>query len=641
MAKKRKAPAAPAVAGVPPTLLPAWLPWLSILAATLAAYGPALSGGFLWDDGAHVTRPAMRSVEGLWRIWTDLAATQQYYPLLHSAFWIEHRLWGDAVLGYHLVNVVLHAGSACLLVLIVRRLAVPGAWLAGLLFALHPVCVEAVAWISEQKSTLSAVFYLAAMLAYLRFDRTRRRPHYFLALALFLAALLSKTVTATLPAALLVIFWWQRGKLAWKRDALPLAPWFALGISAGLFTAWVERTYIGAEGSDFTLTLLERVLLAGRVFWFYLSKLLWPVNLTFHYPRWTVDASAWWQYLFPLAALALASALFRLARRRRGPLAALLLYAGTLFPALGFFNVYPFLYSYVADHFQYLAAPAVLAPLAAALAGLPRRFAVPTAAAVLAACGVLSFSQSGMYRDSDTLYRETLARNPSCWLAHNNLAANFLENQNSPEQALPHLEAALRLNPRYALAHNNMGNALDKLGRYAEAAAAYQTALRLKPDDARTHTNYGNVLAKVGRLPEAVAAHRKSISLDASSAQARNNLGSALAQLDRFPEAIREFQAALALDPGYPQARRNLAFALLKSERYPEAAAALEAVVRLDPGSAEAHFNYGFALARIPGRLPDAVAEYREALRINPAFAAARTNLQNALARRELKPAIP
>ena len=241
--------------------------WALMLCATLVAYLPALRGGLLWDDNMHVTQAELRSLQGLWRIWFDLGATQQYYPLLHSAFWLEHRIWGDAVLGYHLTNVALHAASACLVVMIVRRLSLPGAWLAGFVFALHPVCVEAVAWISEQKSTLSGAFYLAAALTYLCFDRTRRKSQYFLALGLFVLALMSKTVTATLPAAMLVVFWWQRGRLAWRRDVLPLVPWFAVGVSAGLFTAWVERSpqFIGAQGPDYALTLPQRFLLAGRV----------------------------------------------------------------------------------------------------------------------------------------------------------------------------------------------------------------------------------------------------------------------------------------------------------------------------------------------------------------------------------------
>ena len=635
MARKPRAPSVPAAASAPRSLLPSWVTWASIVCATLIAYWPALNGGFLWDDGAHVTRPELRSLHGLWRIWTDVSATQQYYPLLHSSFWLQHRLWGDAVLGYHLSSVLLHAAAACLVVLIVRRLALPGAWLAGCLFALHPVCVEAVAWISEQKSTLSTVFYLSAALAYLHFDRTRRRAPYFLALALFLLALLSKTVTATLPAALLVIFWWQRGRLSWKRDALPLAPWFALGALAGLFTAWVERKFIGAEGAEFALTFLDRALLAGRVIWFYLSKLIWPAGLTFIYPRWMVDSSAWWQYLFPLGALALLAALVGIARRHRGPLAGFLFFAGTLFPALGFFNVYPFIYSYVADNFQYLASLGMIVPLACACTRLPRRVVPVLAAAVLLTLGALTWSQCHMYQDADTLYRETLVRNPSCWLAHNNLGANLLQIQDRPSDAVPHLEAALQLNPNYSPAHNNLGNALSKLGRLPEAVAEYQSALRLKPDDPRTHTNLGNALAQLGRLPEAVGEHQAALQLDPHSPEIHNNLGSALARLDRFPEAVAQFEAALRIEPDYFQAHRNLGFAFLKLGRFPEAAVELQATVHHDPDSAEAHFNLAFALSRIPGRLPEAIAEYQAALRINPDFAAAQTNLANALSRLE------
>ena len=332
---------------------------------TLVAYWPALRGGLLWDDTAHVTRPELRSLRGLGRIWSELGATQQYYPLLHSAFWVEHRIWGDRVLGYHLTNLVLHVAAALLVVMIVRRLSLPGAWLAGFVFALHPVFANSVAWISEQKSTLSAVFYLGSALAYLYFDRDRWRTEYFLALGLFVLALLTKTVTATLPAALLVVFWWKRGRLDWKRDVYPLLPWFALGAAAGLFTAWVERKFIGAEGPDFTLSLLERCLVAGRVIWFYFGKLVWPQDLVFIYPHWTIDPGVWWQYLFPLGALALLAMLCLVARRRRGPLAAFLFFIGTLFPVLGFLNVYPFVYSYVADHFQYLASLGLIVPLAA------------------------------------------------------------------------------------------------------------------------------------------------------------------------------------------------------------------------------------------------------------------------------------
>ncbi len=293
----------------------------AIFLAVLIAYIPSLHGTRLWDDVAHITRPELQSPGGLWRIWFHLGATQQYYPLLHSAFWIEHRLWGDKMIGYHLVNITLHALSACLVVVIVRRVGLPGAWLSGFLFALHPVGAEAVAWISEQKSTLSTVFYLAAGLTYLSFDRTRRASSYWAAFFLFILALLSKSVTATLPAAILLILWFRRGRLSWKLDVLPLVPWLAVGMGSGLFTAYVENTYIGAHGGAFSLTLLQRLLLAGRVIWFYLLKLAYPSNLIFVYPHWTINPSVWWQYLFPAGVLIAGAALFALSRRIRGPLA--------------------------------------------------------------------------------------------------------------------------------------------------------------------------------------------------------------------------------------------------------------------------------------------------------------------------------
>ena len=184
--------------------------------------------------------------------------------------------------------------------------------------------------ISEEKNTFSTVFYLLAAWAYLEFDERRRAGDYALGLFLFLCALLCKTVVATLPAALLVVFWWRRGRLEWERDRLPMLPWFVLGAAGGLFSAWVERTYIGASGSDFALSGLERVLLAGRVVWFYLGKLLWPANLIFIYPRWQVSGAAPGQYLFPFAACALTVALC-VGAAPGGLLAAWLFFVGSLF----------------------------------------------------------------------------------------------------------------------------------------------------------------------------------------------------------------------------------------------------------------------------------------------------------------------
>ena len=425
---------------------------LAALVVTLAVYQPAWHGGVLWDDDAHITNAGLRSVEGLGRIWFELGATQQYYPLLHSAFWFQQLLWGDETLGYHLVNILLHVLSAVLFVLILRRLKIPGAFLAGAVFALHPVHVESVAWITELKNTLSGAFYLAGALAYLHFDQNRRKDIYFLTLGLFVLALLSKTVTATLPAALLVVFWWQRGRLNWHRDVWPLLPFFVLGVIGGLFTAWVERTYIGAQGMEFDYTFVERSLIAGRVIWFYLGKLLWPANLIFSYPRWEISQAVWWQYCYPLGLIGLLVFLWIVRKRTRAPLAAMLFYCGTLFPVLGFFNIYSFKYSFVADHFQYLASLGFIAMFAAAVTMLLQRWRLWSGATALAVIlvlavtlGVRTWQQSQNYADAVTLYTATLAGNPNSWMAH-----------------------------------NNWGNALHALGRYQEAIVHHQVALRIK-----------------------------------------------------------------------------------------------------------------------------------------------------------------
>lgn len=611
------------------------MPALIFLAVVLA-YLPALNGGFLWDDDGHVTAPALRSLGGLGRIWFEPGVTQQYYPLLHSAFWLEHHLWGDATLGYHLVNVLLHATAAGLFGLLLRRLAVPGAWLAALLFALHPVCVESVAWISEQKNTLSAVFYLAAALAWLRFDEDRRPRHYLLATGWFLLALLTKTVTATLPAALLVIFWWRHGRLGWRREVRPLLPWFALAAASGLFTAHFEREFIGAQGADFSLGLAARGLLAGRVGWFYAAKLLWPAGLTFIYPRWNVDAAQAWQWLFPVATLALLAALAWWSRRRRGPLAAALLFGGTLFPVLGFVNVYPFVFSYVADHFQYLASLPVFAlgaaGLTAAAGHLPRWAGPAGFIALPAVLGALTWNQAGMYRDVFTLYETTIARNPACWMAHNNLAM-ALTNAGRVDEAVPHLETALQLRPDYPEAENNLGDDLNRLGHPAAAITHLDRALQLQPKYAEAHNNRGVALMALGRAPEGIAAFEQTLKLRPGYAQAHCNLGLALAQAGRTAEALAHFEQSARLDPGFAGAELNWAIGLMLSDRFPEAVPHFAKALALAPDDAGMHNTYGRALAK-NRRIEESLAQFLEAIRLDPDLAEAHLNA--ALALRQL-----
>ena len=630
------------------TLAPATL----VFCATLLAYLPALRGGFIWNDSDYVTAPGLRSLAGLWRIWTRVGATQQYYPLLHSAFWVQHRLWGDSPLGYHLFTVLLHAASAVLFALVLRRVLSGGPkgaqslggaeWLAALVFALHPVHAESVAWISEEKNTLSLAFYLASALAYLGFDGDRRPGSYAAALALFACSLACKTVTATLPAALLVVLWWRSGRIDRRRDIVPLVPWFALGAAAGLFSGWVERNYVGAQGAEFDISWAARALVAGRAVWSYAAHLAWPFGLNFLYPRWTVDPSAGWQWLFPLGVLALGAALWAIRGRSRGPLAAFLLFVGSLFPALGFVNLYGARYSWVWDHWQYLPD---LGPIALAAAGLaaawrraplPRGFGVALVAALAAFLGSLTWAHSRMFHDDETLYRTTLERNPASWLAHNNLGTLLGAMPGREAAAAAEAREAVRIEPGLATSHYNLATILARIpGRSAEAIAEFEEALRLMPDYADAHSNLGIVLARTpGRLGDAVAQYEEALRIDPGSAETHNNLGNALARIPgRLGDAVLQYGDALQINPSFAVAHSNLGLALLVIPgRLGDAVANLGEAVRLDPGHAEAHYNLANALRMSPARLGDAIAQYGEAIRLRPDYAEARANLGTLLA---------
>src|SRR5205809_266045 len=448
-----------------------WFFCLILAAVTILAYHPAWHGQLLWDDDECVTPPELRTLDGLRRIWFVPRAAGQYYPLLFSSYWLQQRLFGDSTAGYHLVNLLLHIGCVVLVLKILRFLRVPGAELAAMIFALHPVNVETVAWIAERKNTLSGIFALAATFWYLKFDEGRSRREkdgpqgrgyrsYALAIGLFLLGLLSKTAIVTLPLTWLVIFWWKRGAISWRRDVVPSIPFFFLAAVAGLVTRWFENTGIGYKATILDLSLLDRCLIAGRGFWFQLGKLLWPSNLTFVYPRWEISAAVWWQYLFPLAVLALLGILWSVRRWSRAPLAGVLVYLFLLLPSLGFLNIYFFVYSFVADHWQYLASLGIIVPCASGLvllAGRLERWRVwlePAMTLVLAgALFVLTWQQSRIYSDIETLYRTTIARNPACWVRQVNLG-NVLYQDNRIPQVMDLFTQAMRIKP--AVAHYSL-----------------------------------------------------------------------------------------------------------------------------------------------------------------------------------------
>ncbi|MFO1487944.1 MAG: tetratricopeptide repeat protein [Verrucomicrobiota bacterium] len=482
------------------------------------AYLPALRGGFIWDDDAYVTEnQTLRNLSGLWEIWFDPSATPQYYPLVHTSYWIEHHFWGLNPLGFHLTNLGLHVFASLLLWRVLSVLQISGAWLAAALFACHPVQVESVAWVTERKNVLSAVFYFSAALAFFRFYELgaqkvswRRAFFYGLAFFLYMAALLSKTITCSLPAALLLIIWWKSGTLR-SRDFLAVAPMFMVGIVFSIGTVFLEQNHVGASGPEWLLSFAERVLIAGRALWFYIFKLIVPANLIFIYPRWQLAPHLWWQWLYPSAALLVLFSMWRFrALLGRGPLVAVLFFAGTLFPALGFVNVYPMRYSFVADHFQYLACVGVFVLFASGACRFPRLILIPVAL-LLVFLG-LSRQQAAAYVDVKILWESTLRKNPSCWMAHNNLGMIFKE-EGRIDEAVVHYREALRLNSEYPEAHYNLGIVSYQSKQIDDALFHFQAAVRLKPEDAEARNNLGATLRAKGRLDEAIFQFREALKL--------------------------------------------------------------------------------------------------------------------------------
>lgn len=638
-----------------------WLGALVLVAAVAVSYQPALDAGFVWDDDSNVTANAtLRDLPGLWRIWTDPTANQQNYPLTYTSFWVEYHLWGLEAAGYHRVNVALHAASALLVWRLLFCLGVPGAWLAAAIFAVHPVQVESVAWITERKNTLSGFFFLGAALAGIRFaglaqgahqeggaaaSDSRRWRWYVLCWALYLCAVLAKTVTCLLPVALALLIWWKRGRLA-PRDLLPLAPLALVGAAAGLRTAWLEQHHVGAVGAAFSQTPAEKLLIAGRAAWFYLGKLLFPADLCFIYPRWTIDSGDAAAWLFPAAALAALAGLWALRGRiGRGPLAAALYYGALLFPALGFFNLYFMRYSYVQDHFQYLASlgPFALfgAGLAQACAAAVKRGAggpggrsgsVPAAAwctvvalAVLVPLATLARQRSAVFRDEETLWRDTLARNPVAWIAHNNLGIYYRARGRMVEAEAGFREA-MRLRPDLAETWVNLGEVKLADGRVQEAIGDLRRAVELAPELPAAHVALGVALERAGQAHEAEEHFKEGLRLNPSHAEARTLYGDVLAARGRALEAESQYREAIRLRPDIPQAHLGLGALLAARGDLVEAAASFSRAATLKPDFAEAHYNLGRILD-LQGKTAEAVREYRLAIGVKPGFAEAHNNL--------------
>lgn len=574
---------------------------LSLAAATIMAYRPAWNGGFLWDDDAYITNNELLTApNGLRRIWLSFDSPSQYFPLTYTSFRIERALWGLNPSGYHWTNIFLHVANALLVWRLLARLKLPGAWLAAAIFALHPVQVESVAWITERKNVLMGFFFLLTLFAWIAFtDESTRRPwrFYVLAMILYALALSAKTTACTLPAALLLILWLQKKPIG-KRRLIQILPFLILGFSMGLVAVWWERYHQGTHGPLFALSSLERTLVASHAVWFYLGKLLWPSNLIFIYPKWTIAATRALDYTWLLAGVALCFAIY-LARRYlgRGVEVAAVFFVATLSPVLGFIMLYTFRYTFVADHYQYLACIAPIALFSAGTANLAgvftraRPFILSAAACAAAVLWALTWRQSAMYGDIEALWRTTLAKNPNCWMAHNNL-----------------------------------GIVLFQKGEIDEAVSHYRITLNLQPDFWDADYNLGTALLKKGEIDEAIAYCTRAVTIAPNDPDAQVALGNSLAQKERVDDAIAHYKKALAIRPDYFIAHYALGHIFLEKGEIDAAVFHSRAAVSIQPQNTDAHTNLAVAFDE-KGQIAEAIKQYEQALEISPQSVAAANNL--------------
>jgi len=478
-----------------------------------------------------------------------------------------------------------------------------------------------------------------------RYERRRSLVPFVLSLVFYILATSSKPSVVMLPFVLALCIWWMRRNIRW-RDALALAPFALISALASAWTIWEQKFHARAVGPDWGQTFPERLIIAGRAIWFYLGKLLWPYPLIFIYPRWDVDPSQLVAYLPLLSALAgLVALCFIRATWGRALFFAGAYYLISLLPVLGFFSVYFFRYSFVSDHFQYVASMGPLALIGAGLAVFAGRFyethdelgrniAVTRGNLVLTAslCGMLLFllgfltlRQTSEYRNLIELYTATLKKNPDCWMAHYNLGI-VLSDEGHTDQAIDHYQQAIALRPGYAEAHYNLGRLLVEQGRLDDAIAHYEKSVDINPADPEAQNNLGVTLFGIGRVDDAIVHYQKALEIQPNYAEASCNLANALISKGDFDGAIARYRVCVAAIPDEAEAQYNLASALLHKGRTDEAIAHYQAVLQLHPENADAHSNLGSALLA-KGRAREAVTEYTKALEIYPENIAALSNL--------------
>ena len=618
---------------------------LALVLLVTVSFFPAYLAEFVWDDFVLTEDPLVKSVSGLPTIWSsprEMEYEGHYWPVVYTTFWLEHKLWGLNPLGYHVVNVVLHLANVLLLWRLLDRLSVPGAWIVAAVFAVHPLHVESVAWVIERKDVLSGLFYLASFLAYVRFDESRSRGPYLLALVLFVAGLLSKTVVVTLPAALVIWHWWQRGRIA-ARDLLRTLPFFAIGLAIAFADTAFYRT---REALSLDYSLVERILIAARALWFYAGKLLWPTDLAVIYPLWEIDAHDPLAWALVALAVALPAALW-LGRGRwgRGPLACVAFYAATLSPALGLVDYGYMQFAFVADRFQYLAGIGLLTLIVAALVRSADR--LPAAgitsaqivlAAVLALLGTLTWTHAANFRNGVTLFSHIVSLNPEARGAHSNLGIALLKLDRLKE-AEGAFGRALEIDPRDLDANQNLAESMRKQGRYDEAVEQFRRVLQIDGNYALAWAGLGETQYASGRYEQAIDAVNRALSAAPNSpkiAEFHLLLGKASRETGRLRAAEQnllravELARAAELAPDRTDALRELATLYLRMGRLDDANAIAARARQLEPRSPATLHTRAEALRR-QKRNDEAIAVYREALEMDSESAAVHAGLGFAL----------
>jgi len=553
---------------------------LIVFAATALAFLPALAGGFIdWDEGSLLVRnPWYRGLGPANLAWMFSTTRMGHWmPLNWISFGFDYVIWGMNPLGYHLTNLVLHAAAAAVFYVVARRVLRAalsdrppvdgwlraGALVAALAFALHPLRVESVAWITERRDVLSGLFYLLTIWMYLRYVERGSQRAYWAAVGGFTLALMSKSITASLPAVLLLLDVYPLarlgGRAGWltpsaRRVWLEKLPFVALAGAIAIVAFWALASGSGLTPLR-TLGPGARAALSLHALAFYLGKTLWPAHLSPLYELMLPVRPLETRYVLAALPLAVVTAAALLLRRRwPALLAAWLAFALTLLPVLGVAHNG---YQLAADRYTYLASLS-LALLAGGVVARWGRSALAASAIGLAVLLVLTWRQIPVWHSDETLWRHAVALDPASGVARSNLGT-ALTAERRYEEATQLLERAAALRPGYAEAWNNLGLALaPQPGRLPEAADAFRRALAVRPRFGEAWNNLGVALATQGQTDGALEAFAKATVADPSSAEARNNLGLALAGQGRVHEAAAEFRRALVLNPDFLQARRNL-----------------------------------------------------------------------------------